>query len=198
MREPAGHLLLSLPQLHPAINRTIGSLTWYARSPSSASFPIMLTPGQMSLLTNFYLPFKTAYSSSGLNCPWRTPSHSPQSFQHLYTPLPKPFTEQEFDLYLTMSILTTNILPFTHVLTSGLKKYFFFFLTSCETREDIHYHTCVLDTLQICQDDRVLYLFTATPASKHSNRTENTGAHSRTRSWCCHVAGHSRDVLEMN
>lgn len=127
MREPAGHLLLSLPQLHPAINRTIGSLTWYARSPSSASFPIMLTPGQMSLLTNFYLPFKTAYSSSGLNCPWRTPSHSPQSFQHLYTPLPKPFTEQEFDLYLTMSILTTNILPFTHVLTSGLKKYFFFF-----------------------------------------------------------------------
>lgn len=74
----------------------------------------------------------------------------------------------------------------------------FFFLTSCETREDIHYHTCVLDTLQICQDDRVLYLFTATPASKHSNRTENTGAHSRTRSWCCHVAGHSRDVLEMN
>lgn len=125
MREPAGHLLHSLPQLHPATNRTTGSLTWYARSPSSASFPIMLTPGQMSLLTNFYLPFKIAYSSSGLNCPWRTPSHSPQSFQHLYTPLPKPFTEQEFDLYLTKSTLTTNILPFTHMFDKRTQYIFF-------------------------------------------------------------------------
>ena len=95
-----------------------------------------------------------------------------------------------------MSILMTNILPFTHMLTSGLNK--FFFLTSCETREDLYYHTCLLDTLQICQEDRVLYLFTATPVSKHSKRTQNAGAHGRTRSGCCHMAGHSRDVLEMN
>ena len=60
MRGPTGHLLLSRPQLHLTINRTTGPLTRHTRSPSSAFFPITLTPGHMSFLTNFYLPFKTA------------------------------------------------------------------------------------------------------------------------------------------
>lgn len=105
---------------------------------SSASSHATLTLGQMSLLTNLCLPFKTVYSSSGLNRPLKTSltfsSQLPTPCTHLY---PTTSLYGNFYLYLTMSILRTNILSFIHTCRQVASTTILgFFLISRETRKN--------------------------------------------------------------